>query len=347
MRGSTTTMKLINVQDAVGSILCQDITKIVPGEFKGRAFKKGHIVTQKDIPELLKLGKEHLYVWELKKGFIHENEAGIRLAKAIVGPSLRLTEPNEGKVSLVAEQDGLCQIDEELLFQVNMIEEIVAATVNQRRVVKKGDIVAGVRVIPLVIDEEKINAIEQMLQDKCVVQIKPFHQCKVGVITTGSEVYHKRIEDKFGPVVKAKVEKFGSEVIAHTIVDDDVEQIATAVKSLIGKGVDLILTTGGMSVDPDDVTPSGIKKSGADIVTYGAPVLPGSMLMVAYLGRVPILGLPGCVMYHKTTVFDLLLPLALTGQKITRPMVVKLGLGGLCLECEECHYPMCAFGTGA
>lgn len=341
-------MKQIKVEDAVGTVLCQDITRIVPGECKGVAFKKGHVVTVEDIPALLKLGKEHLYVWEVQAGFLHENEAGLRLARALAGSGgLALTEPREGKVNLIATADGLCEIDEALLFAINSMESIVVATVPNRRPLKKGEIAAGVRVVPLTFEEKKIEEIEAIAKERPVVRVRPFRPCKVGIITTGSEVFHGRIEDQFGPVVKAKAEAYQCEVLRQIIVDDDVEQIAEAVRALQAEGAELILTTGGMSVDPDDLTPSGIRKSGAEIVTYGAPILPGAMLMVAYLGDLPILGLPGCVMYHKTTVFDLVLPLILTGQRVTRPMVVKLGKGGLCLLCEECHYPNCSFGTGA
>jgi molybdenum cofactor synthesis domain-containing protein len=340
-------MQVVRVEDAIGNVLCHDITQIIPGECKGQAFKKGHIVTEEDIPKLLKLGKEHLYVWKFKKGFVHENDAGLRIAQAIKGQGLTLTEPSEGKINLIAEYAGMFAVNEAALLQINMIEEIVVATRNHRKPVKKGDIVAGVRVVPLVINERKLEVVEDIGQESDIIAIKPFHPYKVGIITTGSEVYHGRIQDKFGPVVKEKTEGYGCKVIEHIIVPDDLEQIAQAVTALITKGAELVLTTGGMSVDPDDVTPSAIKKAGAQIVTYGAPVLPGSMIMVAYLGKVPILGLPGCVMYHRTTVFDLILPLVLSGQIITRPMIVKLGMGGLCLECDSCQYPACSFGTGA
>lgn len=340
-------MQLVRVEDAIGSILCHDITKIVPGEFKGRAFKKGHVIKKQDIPSLLKLGKEHLYVWELKEGFVHENEAGLQIAKIIAGQGLCLTEPSEGKVNLIAECDGMFTVNEDLLMRINMIEDIAVATRNNRRPVKKGDIVAGVRVIPLVIEKRKLEAAEAIRQKIQIITVAPFYACKVGVITTGSEVYYGRIQDKFGPVVKAKVEAFGCKVMQHILVPDDAKKISQAIRALVANGAELILTTGGMSVDPDDVTPSGIRNVGADIVTYGAPVLPGSMLMVAYLGKIPILGLPGCVMYHKTTVFDLVLPLVLAKQQITRPMIVKLGMGGLCLECDICQFPACSFGTGA
>lgn len=339
-------MQIIKVEEAVGSILCHDITRIVPGESKEPAFKKGHIITSEDIPELLKLGKEHIYVWEFKEGFLHENDAGLRLAQAVRGKGLTLTEPNEGKVSLIAETDGLCMINESCLFEINMVEEIVAATLSNRRPVKKGDLVAGVRIVPLVINEEKIKLVEDIARGKEVVSVLPFRPYKVGVITTGGEVYHGRIEDRFGPVVKKKVERFGCRVIQHSILPDDADQIAETVKAMIAGGAELILTTGGMSVDPDDVTPTAIRKTGARIITYGAPVLPGAMLMVAYLDNIPILGLPGCVMYYKTTIFDLVLPLVLTGQTITKPVIAKLGMGGLCLQCDACRWPACAFGTG-
>ncbi len=268
-------MQIVRVEEAIGNVLCHDITKIIPGEFKGEAFKKGHIITAEDIPKLLKLGKEHLYVWQMKKGFLHENDAGLRLAQAVKGQGLSMTDPSEGKVNLIAGHDGMVAINEELLTRINMIEEIVVATRNNNRPVKKGDKIASVRVIPLLIDETKIAMVEKIAQQTEVVAVKPFHSYKVGVITTGSEVYHGRIQDKFGPVVKAKVEGFGCQVVQHILVPDDAEEIAQAVKSLLANGAELILTTGGMSVDPDDVTPSGIRKAGAEIVTYGAPVLPG------------------------------------------------------------------------
>lgn len=339
-------MRQMRVEDAIGQILCHDITKIVPGEFKGRAFRKGHVITAADVPELLKLGKDHLYVWEAKEGFLHENEAGLRLAQAVRGERLAMTEPSEGKINLIAECDGLLSVNEEYLLQINTIDELAVGVRGNKRPVKKGDIAAGLRVIPLQIDEEKIKLAENIGQGKNIISVKPYSSCRAGIITTGNEVYHGRIVDKFGPVVKAKVEAYGSQVIAQTVVPDDAAQISEAVKAHIASGANLILATGGMSVDPDDVTPTGIKNAGAQIVAYGAPVLPGAMMLIAYLGDVPVLGLPGCVMYCKTTVFDILLPIILTGEKITRPMVAKLGMGGLCLECDDCRYPACSFGTG-
>lgn len=339
-------MKTIKVEDSVGMVLCHDITKIVPGEFKGRAFKKGHIIRDEDIPVLLSLGKDHIYVWDMDSNDVHENEAGIRLAQAVRGAGVSLTEPSEGKVQLIAEYDGMITIDEDLLYQINLIDDMVVGTRNNYRPVKKGDVVAGVRVIPLMIDNEKLKQAEEIAKGKDVISILPFKEHKVGIVVTGNEVYYGRIKDRFSPVIKKKVEDYGSEVIGEITVPDDADQIAAAINKLIAQGANLILASGGMSVDPDDVTPSSIRQTGADIISYGAPVLPGAMMLVAYLSEIPILGLPGCVMYHKTTIFDLLLPFVMSGEKITRPMIARLGLGGLCLNCEECRYPKCSFGTG-
>jgi molybdenum cofactor synthesis domain-containing protein len=339
-------LQSVKVEEAIGMVLCHDITKIVPGQFKGRAFTKGHVITGEDIPELLKLGKDHIYVWHLNPGEVHENEAGIRLARAVGGSGLTLTEPNEGKVNLVAGYDGMCLIDGDLLAQINMIEDIVVATRANRRPVKQGDVVAGVRVIPLVVDGAKLQEVEKIAAAAEVISVLPFKTYMVGLVTTGNEVYYRRIEDKFSPVIRQKVESYGSKVIRQITVPDQIDEIAGAIQALKADGADLILTTGGMSVDPDDVTPSGIRKTGAGIVSYGAPVLPGAMLLIAYLGEIPVLGLPGCVMYHKTTIFDLLLPTVMSGQKISRAMIARLGLGGLCLQCQSCQYPACSFGTG-
>lgn len=339
-------MQVIPVEDAVGSVLCHDITVIIPGEYKGPAFKKGHVITPEDIPNLLKLGKKQIYVWKAEPGMLHEDDAAIRLSQAIAGPGLTLSKPREGKVNLIAATDGLLSIDESQLLKINMIEEIVVATRNNRRPVKQGEVIAGIRVIPLVIEEGKINLAEEFAQGHEIIQVKPFRPHRVGMVTTGNEVYSGLIEDKFEPVIKNKLDAYGCSLLQQIIVPDETARIKQAINDLIRQGAELILTTGGMSVDPDDVTPKAIRDTGAEVAVYGAPILPGSMIMVAYLDSIPIVGLPGCVMYNKTTIFDLLLPVILSGDKVTRTMLVRLGIGGLCLNCPECHFPACGFGTG-
>lgn len=340
-------MKIVPVYEAEGMALCHDITEIVPGKVKGRAFKKGHIVKREDISKLLRLGKEHLYVWEVNENALHENEAAIRIAKAVAGPGLVLTEAAEGKVELRAERAGLLKININALEDINDIHEIVLASIHSNQMVKAKQVVASCRVVPLVVNSDKIRAVEDIGQSAFpVIEVKPLKVLKVGVVTTGSEIYHGRITDKFGPVMQAKMQEFGSQVMRQVFADDDIAMIASQIQLLIQEGAEMIVTTGGMSVDPDDVTPAGIRAAGGHVVVYGAPVLPGSMFMLAYIGDIPVVGLPGCVMYHKTTIFDLIMPRILAGETITRKDVTRYAHGGLCGVCQTCQYPNCPFGKG-
>jgi molybdenum cofactor synthesis domain-containing protein len=339
-------MKKIPVREAVGSVLCHDITKVIPGEIKDRAFKKGHIIREEDIPELLSLGKDNIYVWEKKEGYLHENEAALYLKDITAGSGLEFSEIKEGKINFIAEFDGLLNIDKEKLAKINRLGEMVLVTLHNNTKVKKGQIVAGTKVIPLVIEEEKLKAAKNILSGDKIVSILPYKPMKIGVVTTGNEVFHERIKDAFGPVIRKKVEEFGCEVMEQVILPDDSEQITKAIQSFIDKGVQMVICTGGMSVDPDDVTPTSIKNTGAQIVSYGAPVLPGAMFLLAYHKDMPILGLPACVMYSRTTIFDLVLPRLLTGEKLTMEDLAEYGHGGLCMGCEVCRFPNCSFGKG-
>ena len=341
-------MKTVAVEEAEGMVLCHDITRIIPGAFKGSAFKKGHIVTRGDIPVLLDLGKRHLYVWEVNEDTLHENEAAIRIAKAVAGCGISLTRPVEGKVELKAETGGLLKIKVEALTAINDIEQVVLATMHSNQVVEAGKSIAGCRVVPLVIDAAAIRSVERIgMSVFPLIEILPLKSLRVGVVTTGSEIYHGRIKDQFGPVLKRKIAGWGSRVDWQIFADDDAKMIAEAIRALIREGAEMILTTGGMSVDPDDVTPAGIRAAGGSVVSYGAPVLPGSMFMQAYIGNIPVLGLPGCVMYHKTTVFDLVVPRILAGETVSRKDISLLAHGGLCAGCEPCRYPDCTFGKGS
>ena len=339
-------MEKIKVENSVGAVLIHDMTQIIPGVIKGPRFRKGHIVREEDIPILLSMGKEHIYVWDPTPGLIHENEAAERLACAVSGSGLILNEPKEGKVSLTAAHDGLLYLSEDGIWALNSLENIILATLHNHYPVKKGEIIAGTRVVPLMIDEKVILEAEQIASTffNPLLDVRPLKKIKVGIVTTGSEVYHGRIQDKFGPVLRAKVEGWGSVVLGQTFANDDVLLIQSSIREHLKQGAEMILVSGGMSVDPDDVTPTAIKDMGAEVITYGAPVLPGSMFLLAYLGDVPIMGLPGCVMYAKTTVFDLLAPRLLTGERLSREDITKLGHGGLCLDCPVCTYPRCSFG---
>ena len=343
-------MREINTKDAIGQVLCHDITQIIKGEVKGVAFKKGHVVREGDIDVLLSLGKDHLYIWEKKEGMLHENEAAIILKNICKNKYMEESEAKEGKIELSSNIDGLLKIDIDKLKKVNSFGDMMIASIHPNFPVKKGDKIAGTRVIPLIIEEEKMNKIKELCENEPIFSIKPFVHKKVGVVTTGNEVFYGRIKDTFGPVVIEKVEEFDAEVIGQSIVNDNPENITNAILEFIEKGADMVLCTGGMSVDPDDKTPKAIKDTGAEIVSYGAPVLPGAMMLVSYYKHndklITIIGLPGCVMYAKRTIFDLILPRIMADEKISKDDLSSLGLGGLCLNCDVCHYPNCGFGKG-
>ncbi|UWG95692.1 molybdopterin-binding protein [Dehalobacter sp. DCM] len=338
-------MKTVAVEAAEGMVLGHDLTQIVPGKFKGVRFRKGHIIKKEDIPHLLNMGKKNIFVWDLADGFIHEDEAALRIAKAVAGNGLKLSVPREGKVELSSEIDGLLKVNLQGLDAVNTFQGTILSCLHTNQRVTAGKVVAGTRIIPLVIENTLIKDLEDSARHNFpVIEIKPYQTFKVGIITTGSEVYEGRIKDAFGPVLRKKVEEVGSTVLKQVIVSDSVAMIVSAIQSMVTQGADLILTTGGMSVDPDDVTPEGIRQAGGRVVTYGAPVLPGAMFMMAYIGDIPVMGLPGCVMYSRTSIFDLIFPRVLAGEIITRDEIIKLGHGSMCLSCPECTYPDCGFG---
>nr|WP_321513877.1 molybdopterin-binding protein [uncultured Pseudodesulfovibrio sp.] len=337
-------MKTVHVHDAVGMVLCHDMTKIVPGETKGPAFKKGHVIAESDIPALLEIGKEHIYVLNLEKGSIHENEAAERISKAAVGPGITLSEVSEGRINFEA-SPGLLDVNIEALNRINSIEEVVLATMHNGQQVTQARPVAGTRVVPLVIDEKKIEQVEAICAEyPYVVGIRPFKHHNVGLVTTGSEVFHGRITDKFGPVIRKKFSKLGSTVMDQRLTSDDPSMTRDAILAFMAEGAEMVVVTGGMSVDPDDQTPTAIRATGAEVITYGSPTFPGVMFMIAMLDGLPILGLPGCVMYYRASIFDLVVPRLLAGEEITREDIVALGHGGFCAACDVCRYPICPFG---
>ena len=331
-------MKMIKVEEAVGTILSHDVTQIIPGEFKGRLFKKGHIIKEEDIEKLLSIGKEHVYVWEPVEGQLHENDAATRISNLVVGEGIK-----EGKVDFFADIDGVLKIDKEKLFKLNSVGEIIVSTLHNNTPIRKGEKVGATRVIPLIIDEEKIITAEDLIKEK-IISVAEIKQKKCLLITTGNEVYKGRIKDAFLPVIKQKLGYYGSEVIRQVILPDEKERIIEEIQKGIDEKVDMIICTGGMSVDPDDVTPTAIKECGGELVTYGSPVLPGAMFLLAYHGNTPILGVPSCAMYSKRTVLDLVLPRVLSDERLSLEDIVEYGHGGLCLDCNVCTFPHCSFG---
>ncbi len=341
-------MKLIDTRQAAGHVLCHDLTQIIPGVTKDARFRKGHVVTPEDIPVLLSMGKEHLYVWEAAPGILHEDDAALLLQALCQNDNMHATPVKEGKIELIADCDGLFQVDVPRLNAVNDDDEIIIATRHTNTRVTKGDKLAGARIIPLVIPREKLDAAKEQVGDAPLLSLHPWKRKTCGVITTGSEVANGLIQDGFTPVLRCKLAEYGVEVVSHCLPGDDRAAITAAALEFHAQGLDLILCTGGMSVDPDDRTPAAIRDTGADIVSYGAPVLPGAMFLLAYFeDGTPILGLPGCVMYAKATIFDLILPSVVADLPIQRAQIKGMGHGGLCLACPECHYPICPFGKGS
>ncbi len=338
-------VQLLPLEDAVGKVLSHDITKIIRGEFKGPAFKKGHVITAEDVPELLKLGKERVYVLKLDADDVHEDEAGIRLGRAAAGQGVTCSAPKESRVNLFADIPGLLKVNVPALEEINDLPEVILSTLPNNTPVEAGEMLAGTKVIPLVVKDDVVKAAEEICaKHGGVIRVVPFRPMDAGIIVTGNEVYHGRIKDSFGPVLKQKVESLGSRILAIEYAPDDAQVIARLINGMITGGARLVLVSGGMSVDPDDVTPQGIRLSGASIEKYGSPILPGAMFMLAYRGNVPVLGVPACGMYFRITVLDLVLPRLLAGDRLTRRDIVALAHGGLCRSCRVCHYPRCSFG---
>lgn len=341
-------MRKVPVEASVGMVLGYDITKITPGRQKCRAYRRGHIITAEDVPKLKDMGKEHIYIWEADGTLVHEDEAALLIAQNAIGDGLSLSEPNQGRVNIKAEYDGLLKVNVEQLNRLNNLDDIVFATLHSDRVIVKGQTVAGTRVVPLTIERDTLEeAISLCSQSTPVLMIKPFQELWTGVVTTGSEVNSGRIQDGFGKVIRQKIAPFGGRWMGQVIVPDDPHLITQEIQNFITEGAQLVLVTGGMSVDADDASPIGIKDIGAEIVFYGAPILPGSQFMLAYQGHVPICGIPAGAVFSRKTTLDLLLPRIFAGDVISRQDIVAMGHGGLCEECAICHFPQCPFGKAS
>ena len=336
-------MKKIRIEDAVGMELCHDITEMKDG-FKGAAFKRGHIIREEDIPHMLDIGKKTVFVWEANAGEIHEEDCARRMAAMCPVQGAHYTQPSEGKVLLMADERGLFRVNRELLRRINGIGDITISTLPDHYPVEKGARLASMRIVPLVTQEAQIAAAEEMCRHEKLLDLRPYGYRKTGVIIVGSEIYSGRIEDKFESVVREKLKRYPGEIVGVTICDDDLDMIVDAAKKHIANGADFLIFTGGMSVDPDDLTPAAIRRLGAQTVTHGVPAQPGNMTLVAYLGDIPVLGVPGAAISLPTTIFDVLLPQVFAGDRITKEELINLGEGGLCQMCTSCRWPNCSFG---
>jgi molybdenum cofactor synthesis domain-containing protein len=340
-------MKKIKIEDAVGMVLGHDVTQIIPGRYKGPRFKRGHLIREEDIPEFLKIGKEHVYVMELKAGLVHEDEAALRLGRAFSGENIDIVGPSEGKVTLLSKVNSILKINLPLLNRINFSVNVILSTIHRYTPCTPGMAIGATRIISLTAPEKQIEKVENWCEKYGpVIEVLPYRVLNIGVVVTGNEIFHQRIQDRFDDRVGKKILNFGSQVVKKRIVPDDIQQIAKALIELRDDFLDLILVTGGLSVDPDDVTRAGIKKAGTKIIFYGTPVLPGAMFLYGKLGGKPLLGLPACVFHHETTLFDLIFPRILAGESPARREIRLLGHGGFCRNCDRCHFPICSFGRG-
>lgn len=340
-------MKKVRIEEAVGSVLAHDMTKIVPQEFKGVAFKKGHIIKEEDLEAFKDMGKFHVFVFELGENELHENDGATRLAKAVAGENMILTEAKEGKVDITSNIFGRFKLSVEGLEKINDGEGLILATRHRDTVVKPGDMLAGAKIIPLVIEKERIIEVENYVHEfGKIMEVIPFRSLKVGILVTGSEVYYHRIEDRFAAVLERKVLDYNGNIIVKRFAPDELQIIEKEIQEMLEFGCELILVSGGMSVDPDDLTPTAIRNKASEVITYGSPVLPGAMFLMAYLGNVAIMGVPACGMFNKVTILDLMLPIVFSGDKVTSKIIKNKAHGGLCLKCEVCVYPHCEFGKG-
>jgi molybdenum cofactor synthesis domain-containing protein len=344
--GSNRGMTKISVEAAVGTRLAHDITEIRPGEFKGPSFRRGHKVREEDVCHLMRLGKRHLYVLDLDAAQVHEDDAVVELAAALAGPGITFgSRPKEGKLQLQAAYTGLLKINTRALVAFNLMPDVMCASLHDNVPVSQGQIVAGTRAVPLVIQRDALDrALALAREEAPIFSVKTYHRKNVRLVITGNEVYEGLIEDRFEAIVKEKLAAFGASLLETVILPDDAERIADTVRRFAAADTDMVVTTGGMSVDPDDVTRHGIRLAGVDALHYGAAVLPGSMFQLAYKGDMPIVGLPACGLYHPTTIFDLVLPRLLAGERLDEQDLAHFAVGGMCLNCAVCRYPACPMG---
>ena len=338
-------MKKIRIEDAVGQTLCHDMTGISGGK-KGVMFSRGYIIREEDIPRLLDIGKSHVFIWEPDADEVHEDDAAIAAAKVVCGPGTQHDEsPSEGKILMCAAARGLFHVNREALREINSVGDYTIACLPDMTDVPQGAKLGGIRIVPLVTKRENVEALINIAEENYpVFTVLPYKELKCGVIITGSEVYHGRIEDKFEPIMRKKLGRFNAEFLGAVKCPDDLDMILEAIAAYKEQGAELILLTGGMSVDPDDLTPTAIRTCGARLITQGVPMQPGNMLTIADLDGTTLIGVPGASMHSPVTSLDIFLPRVFAGLEITTDDIPGLGAGGFCSGCKECTYPRCYFG---
>jgi hypothetical protein len=345
-------VKQVGVVQAVGKMIAHDLCRFVEGNNERTPFRKGHIVREEDIPVLLSMGRNNLFVQDDDGGpggMLHEEDAARRLAALCVNRFIRHGEPVEGRIELFSEIDGFFRIALPRLRLINGIPNIIIAARSSNSRVFPGDKIAGVKVVPLMIDEETVQSAEKAASGTPLFEVLPFIRKNAGLVITGSEIAGGRIKDEFAPLLEKKLEAFAIKLVKTVITRDGMDNVLAGIAEVRSFNPEIVICTGGMSVDADDNTPAAIIESGADIVTYGAPVLPGSMFLLGYYADgVPVMGVPGGALYKKNRagILDIVLPRIAASVRISRRDFVRMGNGGLCLGCAVCHYPVCPYGGG-
>ncbi|MDA8134773.1 MAG: molybdopterin-binding protein [Desulfobacteraceae bacterium] len=341
-----TAFRTIPVEEAVGATLAHDVTEVISGEFKGPAFKKGHRISSGDLCRLMRMGKNNLYVLDLAADEVHEDDAVLELASALSGPGVTFSaSPAEGKLELRADYPGLFKVNIQALEEFNMLRDVMCASIHTHAAVKANQSLAATRAIPLVIHRTDLDtAVNFARENYPIFSVKIFQSLKIRLIITGNEVYKGLIQDRFKAIVEQKTTELGAVLEEAVILPDDRDMISRQIRNYLEKDTDLIITTGGMSVDPDDVTKAGIEDSGFEQIHYSAAVLPGAMFLLGYHKNTAVMGLPACGLYHRTTIFDLILPRIMAGEKPGPRDLARLSHGGLCLNCKPCRFPACSFG---
>jgi len=341
-------IQAVPVEEAVGRHALSDMTRIVPGREKGPAFRRGQELTAGDVCRLQQMGRGRVYTVEGTdpgSAWVHEDEAALAFAAAMAGEGISYTDkPSEGKIDFEALRDGLLLVDSERLEMFNLVPGVMCSARQPFSVLGRGRRFAGTRAIPLYLARTEFEKAMSILQEGPLFNVRPLRSANVGVLVTGTEVFRGLVEDKFIPIIRHKVEKLGSRIAEALIVPDEKPAIQEGVQRLLDSGSDLIITTAGLSVDPDDVTRQALLDAGVQDMLYGAPILPGAMTLIARIGSVPVFGVPACALYFKTTSLDLLLPRLLAGIPISRQDLARMADGGYCLNCKKCTFPKCPFG---
>ena len=340
--------KALPIEETVGGRAPHGMTLIIPGNEKNPAFKNGQIIQMGDVCRLQKMERQPLDVGEKSgqcPGWIHKDESTPAFVWKMAGEGVSFSDaPCEGEMNLFAARDGLFVVDKEGLEMFNLIPGVVCASRWGFSVVSRGDILAVVTTLPLYTNQTHFNKAMSVLKEAPLFHVLPMRRARTGILVTGGEKYQGRLRDRFIPIIISKLEAYGCEVAQTHVVPGDRIIIRQAIGKLLHSGIDLLVTTAGLSVDPDDVMRQGLLDSGATDMLYGMPVIPGAMTLLAHIGHVQVIGVPDCALYSKTTSFDLFLPRLLADRFPVREDLARLCHGALCLECDDCRFPCCAFG---